>query len=324
MTGVVSHGDVNIELMPHQLELVETFFSTKSRRVVVLRGDVGLGKSTALVAVTSRLLRTRSSPKVLFLVPSLGRAQFAEKFQDAAISATVVDRYKYREMVDSAVSEEFWPSGAVTILGQEFAVQDDIVEALTKTRWDMLVIDEAHSVRASRAAAVQKILKFSERALLATTTLADIQFLSGVPTGTLTVVEWQRDSVVGYDGKSLEGVPRPTLHEFVFTFTPAEERLRHSVRELARAIVQERPAKDLTARSLISILESSPAALERALLELIEGNDLSNETFASFLATTDEEEFEVAESNSVKSSNQVFELTKFALMEIDALGFDLN
>ncbi len=67
-----------MRLLPHQTALLDIFFNPTSERVVVLRGDVGLGKSVALVALAGRLLRERPTARALFLVPGATRSQFVE------------------------------------------------------------------------------------------------------------------------------------------------------------------------------------------------------------------------------------------------------
>src|ERR1035438_7698742 len=101
----------------HQIAFVETFFNPASKRVILLRGDVGLGKSIALVALVSRLLRGRPTARALFVVPGAAlRAQFVEMLRKAGTPTLQVDRYQFREMLDSAIGKELWPAGVVAVL----------------------------------------------------------------------------------------------------------------------------------------------------------------------------------------------------------------
>ena len=133
----------SMQLLPHQVAFVGAFFDPKSKHVILLRAAVGLGKSTALVALVIRLLRERPTAKVLLLAPGALRLQFVDRLRSAGIPTLSVDRYQFREMIESASGQELWPAGVVSVLSREFARQEDIVQALTVTRWDLLIVDEA-------------------------------------------------------------------------------------------------------------------------------------------------------------------------------------
>src|SRR5664280_890268 len=92
-----------MRLLPHQIAFVETFFNPASKRVILLRGEAGLGKSGALVALASKFLRERPTARALFVVPGAAlRAHFVDKLRDAGVPTLSVDRYQFREMLDSA------------------------------------------------------------------------------------------------------------------------------------------------------------------------------------------------------------------------------
>jgi superfamily II DNA or RNA helicase len=137
----------SMRLLPHQIALVEAVFNPASKRVILLRGDVGLGKSATLVAVASRVLRERPTARVLLLAPAALQVQFVEMLRDAGAPALSVDRYQFREMLDSAPGKELWPAGVVAVLSREFARQADIRDALATVRWDLSIVDEAHQLR---------------------------------------------------------------------------------------------------------------------------------------------------------------------------------
>ena len=127
-----------MQLLPHQVGLVDTFFSSASKQTIILRADVGLGRSTALLAVASRLLRERPQARVLIVVPGVGlRVQFAYRLREAGTPTLDVDRYRFREMIDSSTGGNVWPVGYVAVINREFARQEDIRNSLASTRWDL-------------------------------------------------------------------------------------------------------------------------------------------------------------------------------------------
>ena len=56
-----------VELLPHQASFVEACMSPTSPRLVLLRGDAGLGKSRAFAALMSRWQRERPNARILRL-----------------------------------------------------------------------------------------------------------------------------------------------------------------------------------------------------------------------------------------------------------------
>jgi len=64
------------KLLPHQAAFVDTVLSSASRRVVMLRGDVGLGKTTAIASAAARWLQERAGARVLVLCPAALRFQW--------------------------------------------------------------------------------------------------------------------------------------------------------------------------------------------------------------------------------------------------------
>lgn len=260
----------SMRLLPHQAALVETFFNPASNRTILLRGDVGLGKGTALIALANRLLQERPTARVLLVVPgSALRAQFVEKFREAGIPTLSVDRYRFREMLDSTPGSEFWPTGIVAVLTREFARQEDIRNALANTRWDLLIVDEAHQFRGILARdVVRQVGESSDRIILAT--LPTLELPDAFPEDSATVVEWRREQVVDHDGNPLDTMPRPLLHEVHYDLSSTELSLAETVRELCRTLETGTTQQALIARSWLRSLQSSPAALEARLQRIVD------------------------------------------------------
>lgn len=255
----------SMRLLPHQATFVETVLDPASKRTIVLRGDVGLGKGAALVALANRLLREQPAARVLLLVPgSALRAQFVERLREAGTPTLPVDRYQFREMLDSTTGGEFWPAGIVAVLSREFARQQDIRNALATARWDLLIVHEAHQFRGTLGRdVVRQVGDSSDRIVLAT--LPNLELPDDLPEDSVTVVEWRRDKVVDYDGRPLDLLPRPLLHEVHYSLSSAELSLAETVGELCRTLETGTAQQALIARSWLRSLQSSPAAIEARL-----------------------------------------------------------
>jgi len=140
-------------------------------------------------------------------------------------SGLAVDRYRFREMLDSTVAGEFWPRGVIAILSRDFAQHPDVLDRLSEIRWDLVVADEAdYWFREFRAGTLLRLGASADRVLLATATAPESGLSIGGLAGSLTVVEWP----------PLYTLPRPLLNEVAFRLSPAELSLSDTVGALCR------------------------------------------------------------------------------------------
>jgi hypothetical protein len=311
-----------LRLLPYQSAFVEVVLRDSGKRVTLLRGDVGLGKSRTLVALASRLLQEKRTARSLFLVPAaLIRVQFVEMLRMAGTPALLVDRYKFREMVDSARGNEFWPRGVVVVLSREFARQADILESLASIRWDLVVADEADSFRGASAELLRHVGAAAERLVLAT--VPNISLPDGFSIEDTAVVDWRRDQIVDRDGKPLDVVPRPVLHEVRFNLSRAEQSLQQAVGELCHILEAGPSQQGWSAKSLLRSLRSSPAALEATLQRLVAVLEARDDASAVF-DDVDEVEAGVEPAWSIDrlTAQKVGGIVGRALQEIGAIQVD--
>ena len=278
--------DSPTRLLPHQAAFVETVFNPSSKRVIVLRADVGLGKSAALIAVSGRLLHDRPMARALYLVPAGLRLQIAERLREGGVPSLLVDRYRFREILDTSIGEDIWPRGTVFVLSLEFASQPDIRDSLTRTNWDLLIADEAHVFTGARAETLRRIGASAERLIFAAATHQNITAGDDFDGNKdeATVVEWRTDQIVDHAGKKLFVTARPLLHEIPYSPNSAEMALRATVGDLYRILFGARATESWKAILFLRSLESSPAALERVLKRFsvklrMDGTEYELETF---------------------------------------------
>jgi len=314
----------SMRLLPHQIAFVETFFNPASKRVILLRGEAGLGKSGALVALASKFLRERPTARALFVVPGAAlRAHFVDKLRDAGVPTLSVDRYQFREMLDSAPGKQLWPAGVVAVLSREFARQEDIRDALAAARWDLLIVDEAHQFRGTLAGKVlRQVGEASDRIVLAT--LPNLELPDGFPEAEATVVQWRRDQVVDHDGALLDAIPRPILHEVPFSLSPAELSQAETVGEVCRMFEGGTTQQRWVARSLLRSLQSSPAALEGALQRIAEIRNRVAHGMEPPPESTDDDSLEdqLCGWLDPPTADKVARIAARALSAIEAVGSD--
>lgn len=259
----------SVTLLPHQSQFVETVFSTSSKRIVLLRAPVGLGKSAALAGVALRLFRNRPAARSLALVPRALQAQFADRLKRNEVPACIVDRYVFRELLDAASDRAIWPTGTVSILSIDFAKQEDVRDNLAQCHWDMLFVDESHLAGSSRTEAIRRIGQSAERIILSTATPDPVQLSRLFPAEEITVVGWQRDQIIDLDGKPLFAASPRVLHEIPYTLNDEEIRLRKTVNEVGGLLRGDPEATRWRLAVLTSATDSSPAALEGTLRRLV-------------------------------------------------------
>lgn len=251
-------------LLPHQVAFVDGFFESDSKRITALRWAVGLGKGSAIIALVSRLLRERPTARVLVVIPAGLRAQYVERLLEAGAQTLSVDRYRFRELLDSASGKDIWPRGMTAVVTREFARQYDVLSTLASTHWDLAIVEEAHHFRGNLGRQVVRCLvESSER--LVVTTMPNLALPDEIPASETTVLELRRDQVVDFDGKPFEVLPSPVLRAVVYGLSPAEQELAETVGALCQALAAGTTQQALVARVWRRSFQSSPASLEARL-----------------------------------------------------------
>jgi len=294
-------NDTTMKMLPYQNALLETFFDPASKRVILLRGDVGTGKSAALAALVGRLLREKQMARILFLVPATLRLQFIDMLHNRDCPAMIVDRYRFREMLDASAENDFWPKGVALILSIDFAKQTDIQDSLSTTYWDLVIIDEAHIFRSgARLDALRKIASSADRIIMAT--VIPLELPNIFPIDDTAIVVWKRTQLIDLDGKPLDIGMCPVLNEVPFNLSTAELHLRSTMNDLCGILGKAIPQQNFRTMRFIRALESSPAALEVNLQRYRNQLKEREEVFRKLLKALDDveiDEISLEDSESV-------------------------
>lgn len=161
------------ELLPFQAEFVESFTRPGSAPHHLLIGPPGTGKTVVTAHILARLRDAQPGRRILVLTPGpllehqgsvLCETMGAEDVQ-------IIDRRRYRELeADTPVGSPLWPDDVVAVMSVDFAKQDDISDALGMVEWDLVVIDESHTLTGRRADLLRRLLqsKKVKRLLLVT------------------------------------------------------------------------------------------------------------------------------------------------------------
>lgn len=258
--------DLPVKLLPHQAAFIETVLRSNNKRIILLRGDAGIGKSVAVSRLASRLLKEQPAARVLLLGPSTHRSQFVHMLRDEGTPAVNVDRYKFREMLDVVGAGEVWLPGVAFVLSDDFAKQPDISASLATVHWDLIISDEAHGAMRDREELLQRLSTTAQQVILATVPSAVA--VGSFPMEDVTVLDWHRDQLVDHEGRPLRMARRPALHEVRFSLGREEAQLSWVVHMLSQTLESGTAQQRVLAKTLIRNLHSSPAALEGTLRRL--------------------------------------------------------
>lgn len=313
--------DAALRLLPHQNSLIDAFFASADPRVIVLKSEPGFGKSAALACLVERVLKEQPTARVLVIAPAMMREQYAAVLHSARVPSLVVDRLRFREMLDASVSGVPWPPGTAIIVSREFARLPDIRASLASVQWHLVVADEAHGLIGTESAeTLRAVSRSAARIVLAT--LPDLDAPAVATPAETKVIEWRREHIVDHEGRPLLGAPRPVVREVLYGLSSTETNLLDSIFELTRLLADSTQTR-FQAASLARTAASSPAALEEALRRFSEragkwdGPDSSGE-----FRDSDEAEWQGPVGAEARPSPQAMSLVHKALEAIDAIGPD--
>ncbi len=133
--------------MPHQLEAVYGALLKKPRIRFLLADDPGAGK-TVMAGLTLKELKYRGlAERVLVVTPANLTDQWRRELKDK-----FGERFEVvnRSTVNALYDENPWKVRPHAITSMDFAKGEPQVEMLERAHWDLVIIDEAHKLSATR------------------------------------------------------------------------------------------------------------------------------------------------------------------------------
>jgi superfamily II DNA or RNA helicase len=251
----------------HQAAFIAHFFRESRKRLYLLQAAPGLGATYTVAHIVQRALVITPGARILILTPSRGssqtlQAQMQGLLMRVGVKAEAVDRYRYRELQDSAPGNStIWHAGTAFVLSVNFAKQHDVAQSLVTVPWTLLIVDEARLLGPLGLEVVRRIIASSKDVrvlLLSATGEPDMLALGSEP---FTTTRWHRSEVVDQAGESAFSRPSIKLEYIEFHEEHGEQLMRGAIEQIARQLQTSRDAALLSA-SLLRLLASSPAALE--------------------------------------------------------------
>lgn len=137
LTGVLS--EARVDLNPHQVMAALFAFQSPFSKGVILADEVGLGKTIEAGIVISQCWAEHKR-KILIIAPATLRRQWGMELEDKFFLPSLILEKKKGIFLD-----HLYDGKQVYICSYQFASRQ--TSLLSRTRWDLVVYDEAHKLR---------------------------------------------------------------------------------------------------------------------------------------------------------------------------------
>lgn len=136
-----------IDPLPHQIEAIYFYILKNPRIRFLLADDPGAGKTIMAGLLLKELKYRGLVQRTLIVVPGHLKDQWRREMKERFTEAfTVVDR----AVMNATWGRNVWQEEPQIITSMDFAKQDDVMATLAETRWDLVIVDEAHKMAAYR------------------------------------------------------------------------------------------------------------------------------------------------------------------------------
>lgn len=136
--------DAQVDLNPHQIEAALFAFKSPLSKGAILADEVGLGKTIEAGLLISQKWAERKR-RILIIVPSSLRNQWnQELYEKFFISSTILESKSFNSIRKITKSNPFLQD-TIVLCSYHFA--RSMADQISKVKWDLVVIDEAHRLR---------------------------------------------------------------------------------------------------------------------------------------------------------------------------------
>jgi SNF2 family DNA or RNA helicase len=136
--------DAQVDLNPHQVEAALFAFKSPLSKGAILADEVGLGKTIEAGLLLAQKW-TEGKRRILIVCPASLRKQWSQEMADKFfLPSTILESASFNKLSKAGVRRPFEQDGLV-ICSYQFAARQ--ADELMVTKWDLVVIDEAHRLR---------------------------------------------------------------------------------------------------------------------------------------------------------------------------------
>lgn len=136
--------DAQVDLNPHQVEAALFAFKSPLSKGAILADEVGLGKTIEAGLLLAQKW-TEGKRRILIICPASLRKQWSQEMADKFfLPSVIIESVSFNKLRKAGMRRPFEQDGLV-ICSYQFAARQ--ADELMVTKWDLVVIDEAHRLR---------------------------------------------------------------------------------------------------------------------------------------------------------------------------------
>ena len=148
-----------IDPLPHQIDAVYNYILKHPRIRFLLADDPGAGKTIMAGLILTELKQRGLVNRTLIVVPGHLSDQWLREMKEKfGENFRVIDR----GMMDASWGQNVWQNESQAITSIDFAKQEDVMLSLAESRWDLVIVDEAHKMAAYQYGQNKKSLPASK------------------------------------------------------------------------------------------------------------------------------------------------------------------
>ena len=136
-----------VDPLPHQIEAVYSYVLRMPKIRFLLAHDPGAGKTIMAGLIIKELKMRKVIQRILIVVPGhlkdQWRRELKERFEETFVVVS-------RDYISSHYAENVWKKENQIITSIDFAKREDIVPSLNDSEFDLIVVDEAHKMSATK------------------------------------------------------------------------------------------------------------------------------------------------------------------------------
>src|SRR2546427_1951132 len=138
-----------IDVLPHQIDAVYRMIGSFEQRFL-LADDAGLGKTIMTGMIIKELQARGRAKRILVIVPAPLQFQWRREMLENFDERFDVYTSTYVVGLTFAPAENPWERTDKIITSLDYAKRETVVAQLERTKWDLIVFDEAHKLSASK------------------------------------------------------------------------------------------------------------------------------------------------------------------------------
>jgi superfamily II DNA or RNA helicase len=168
-----------VDPLPHQIEAVYSRVLKLPRIRFLIADDPGAGKTIMAGLIIKELKLRNLAKRILIVVPGhlidQWRRELKDRFEE---SFNVINR----GLLDESYGENVWSSYDQIIASMDFLKKEDIIRSLDASRFDLVIVDEAHKMSAYRYGnKTQKTARYKLGETLSKVAEPHLLFLTATP-----------------------------------------------------------------------------------------------------------------------------------------------